>query len=77
MPCLQATAMRQYLGPLTNTTLFPYDRSSVTTSLERDPIRGNNEQTCAALMAATSIQLGCVIHNVYLLNLAAQQGGVN
>lgn len=40
-------------------------------------IRGNNEQTSAAFMAATSIQLGCEIHNMYLHDLAAQHGGVN
>ena len=38
--------------------------SSAATSLERDSIRGNNEQTSAALMAATSIQLGCEIQTM-------------
>jgi len=36
---------------------IPYDRRFAATSLEGDPIYGNNKQTCTALMAATSIQL--------------------
>ena len=55
--------MHQEPAPPTNNTPLPYERRFAATSLEQDPICGNNEQTSAALTAAASIQLGCEIQN--------------